>query len=413
VPVRFVILTVLLMWGLSGRCAIVRVAPGSAYSTIAAGLARVHGGDTLLVGPGRYAEGELVVNKRLTILGQAGAILDGESKTGLLVLRAPGIHVSGLHFRNVGRSDLKELSAIRVENTVSATLENNTIENGFFGIYLANASYCTVRNNRIYGQARTESGSGNGIHVWKSHHVFIDNNIIDRHRDGIYFEFVTDSKVYRNLSTHHLRYGIHFMFSDHDGYFYNTFRQNGSGVAVMYSHHVDMRHNDFSDNWGGAAYGLLLKEISHSSLIDNRFYGNTTGLYLEGSSDLVAERNFFSRNGWALRILGDCFEDTVRANTFQSNSFDVATNAERNMNYFHGNYWDKYRGYDLDKNGIGDVPYHPVSLFSRIAEQAPYALMLLHSFLLDIFEQAEKIVPTITPAAFNDANPVLHPTVHD
>nr|MBP7436489.1 right-handed parallel beta-helix repeat-containing protein [Bacteroidia bacterium] len=176
-PVRFVILTVLLMWGLSGRCAIVRVAPGSAYPTIAAGLARVHGGDTLLVGPGRYAEGELVVNKRLTILGQPGAILDGESKTGLLVLRAPAIHVSGLHFRNVGRSDLKELSAIRVENTVSATLENNTIENGFFGIYLANASYCTVRNNRIYGQARTESGSGNGIHVWKSHHVFIDNNI--------------------------------------------------------------------------------------------------------------------------------------------------------------------------------------------------------------------------------------------
>lgn len=130
-PVRFVILTVLLMWGVLGRCAIVRVAPGSAYPTIAAGLARVHGGDTLLVGPGRYTEGELVVNKRLTILGQPGAILDGESKTGLLVLRAPAIHVSGLHFRNVGRSDLKELSAIRVENTVSATLENNTIKRLF------------------------------------------------------------------------------------------------------------------------------------------------------------------------------------------------------------------------------------------------------------------------------------------
>jgi nitrous oxidase accessory protein len=413
VPVRFILLLVLLGWGTSVRCAIVRVEKDGSCMTVMAGLSRVQKDDTLLIGPGSYAEGELIVDRSITILGELGAVLDGRSQTGLLVLRAPGIRVSGLTFRNVGRSDLRELSAIRVENTVSATIEWNTIENGFFGIYLANAGYCTVRGNRIYGQALTESGSGNGIHVWKCHHILIDNNIIDRHRDGIYFEFVRDSKVFRNVSMHHLRYGIHFMFSDHDGYFYNTFRQNGSGVAVMYSHHVDMRYNDFSDNWGSAAYGLLLKEIAHSHLSDNRFRGNTTSLYMEGSGDLVAERNFFSRNGWALRIMGDCFDDTLRANTFRSNSFDVATNAERNMNHFEGNYWDKYRGYDLDKDGIGDVPYHPVSLFSRIAEQAPYALMLLHSFLLDVFDQAEKIVPTITPAAFNDARPLLQPTVHD
>jgi nitrous oxidase accessory protein len=27
------------------------------------------------------------------------------------------------------------------------------------------------------------------------------------------------------------------------------------------------------------------------------------------------------------------------------------------------NYWDKYEGYDLDKNKIGDIPYHPLSLY--------------------------------------------------
>ena len=46
-------------------------------------------------------------------------------------------------------------------------------------------------------------------------------------------------------------------------------------------------------------------------------------------------------------------------NTFRYNSSDVSTNGKLVLNTFDQNYWDKYEGYDLDRNGMGDVPFTP------------------------------------------------------
>ena len=74
---------------------------------------------------------------------------------------------------------------------------------------------------------------------------------------------------------------------------------------------------------------------------------------------------------------------------------------------------DQYRGYDLNHDRIGDIPYHPVSLYSKITEESPYTLMLLHSFFIDLMDQAEKVVPTITPEAFKDESPLMKPLLND
>ena len=73
-----------------------------------------------------------------------------------------------------------------------------------------------------------------------------------------------DSEIRGNVSEGNLRYGLHFMYSDNCIYEENTFRRNGSGVAVMYTKGVQMIGNRFEDNWGPSSYGLLLKEIYDS-----------------------------------------------------------------------------------------------------------------------------------------------------
>ena len=95
----------------------------------------------------------------------------------------------------------------------------------------------------------------------KANNLRILNNSLTKHRDGLYFEFVSASLIQNNTSFNNLRYGIHFMFSNDDTYIHNTFRSNGSGVAVMFSKNVVMQYNNFEENWGSAAYGILLKEI--------------------------------------------------------------------------------------------------------------------------------------------------------
>jgi nitrous oxidase accessory protein len=186
------------------------------------------------------------------------------------------------------------------------------------------------------------------------------------------------------------------MFSNNDNYTANIFRNNGSGVAVMYTKHIRMTGNTFDQNWGSSSYGLLLKDISKSHISNNTFSKNTSGIYMEGSNELMIINNNFFNNGLAVRMLANCEKDTFMLNNFRGNTFDFTTNGSENNNFLKGNYWDKYTGYDLNRDKIGDVPYRPVSLYSQIIERLPSAVFLLRSFMSELLDRAERALPSMS-----------------
>jgi nitrous oxidase accessory protein len=239
----------------------------------------------------------------------------------------------------------------------------------------------------------------------------IIHNTIKGHRDGIYFEFVTHSIIWRNISLANVRYGLHFMFSNNDHYVANVFEENGAGVAVMFSKQVSMHGNYFANNWGDAAYGILLKEISDGAIEGNTFVQNTTGIFMEGVNRIVMNRNAFIGNGWGLKIQASCMDIVLKRNDFIGNSFDVGTNGSLVLNTFSNNYWDNYEGYDLDHDGVGDVPYRPVSLYSIIVEQNPTAMMLFRSFITTVMDKTERVMPSLIPENLVDKEPLLKPSV--
>jgi len=100
-------------------------------------------------------------------------------------------------------------------------------------------------------------------------------------------------------------------------------------------------------------------------------------------------------------------DNTITHNNFLGNTFDISTNGSLVLNTFDQNYWDKYEGYDLDKNGLGDVPYHPLSLFAVLTENNPSAMILFRSFMITLLDKSEKILPSITPDNFVDHQPLM------
>ena len=384
-----------------------------AVTTIGAALAAARPGARIVVRAGRYREATLRITMPLTIEGsdggEGGAVLDGEGRRGLIVIAADDVTVRGLVLRNTGTSQLEDRAALRVEEGRDCRIERNRIEGAFFAIYLSRVAGCLVSENEVVGRGSelSQTVSGNGIHVWQSERVHIRDNRVRGHRDGIYFEFVKGSEVRGNVSERSARYGLHFMFSDDCRYEENTFRRNGAGVAVMYTRRVHMVRNRFEHNWGGAAYGLLLKEISDSEILDNRFLANSVGLHLEGSNRNRIAGNEFIDNGWALRVLASAQENLLTHNTFERNSFDVGTNSRQNFSTFRENYWDRYRGYDLDRDGYGDVPHPPVRLFALVVEQTPATLILLRSMLVDLLDFAERVLPVVTPETLVDSRPLM------
>ena len=383
------------------------VGPTQSVRSITAAVAAARPGARIVVHAGVYREPMIVVDKPLEMVGLGRPVLDGEGKHGLVLVTADDVTVRGFVLRNVGSSFVEDRAAVRVSEARGCVIEDNRVENGFFGIYLANASDCRVDRNVLHATPASESASGNGIHLWSSRRITISDNEISGHRDGIYFEFVHNSVIQRNRSEGNNRYGLHFMYSDDCRYLDNVFRHNGSGVAVMFTKRVEMVANHFEDNWGAAAYGLLLKEITDSRLTGNVFRGNTTGLLADGANRLVAEDNEFVGNGWAVKLDANTQDGRFERNDFVGNTFDVATNSREHSTTFAGNYWDEYRGYDLNRDGVGDVPHRPVRLFSLLVARNQPSLILLRSAFVSLLDAAERVLPALTPEMVADATPAM------
>jgi nitrous oxidase accessory protein len=365
--------------------------------------------DTVLVLPGTYREGNIIINKNIILLGKDFPAVDGEKKFEIFTVSGSGIVIKGFQFQNSGQSAMNDFASVKVIDAKNITIENNRVINSFFGIHVSNSVSISIRNNSVSGSPASEQNTGNGIHLWKCSHALIENNHISGHRDGIYFEFVTESTIRNNYSEKNIRYGLHFMFSNDDVYHANTFKNNGAGVAVMYSKKVTMEQNRFQQNWGSSAYGILLKDITDSHIQQNEFYKNTVGIHMEGSSRIEITKNIFKENGWAIKVQASCDDNNFTQNNFTGNSFDIATNGTLVLNTFSKNYWDKYEGYDRNKDGIGDVPYHPVSMYAIIVEQNPNALILLRSFMVSLLDKAEKAIPSLTPENLIDDKPMIKP----
>lgn len=394
---------------LRGFCHTITVGKDQAITSLKRAVESAKDKDSIILLNGIYKEGNIVITKSISIIGKNNPILDGENKYEIFTISGKNITIKGITFRNSGYSAMNDYASVKIIDANNVIIEDNTVVNAYFGIHLSNTSYCTVRNNSVIGSPKSEQLSGNAIHLWKSNHALIEKNHVQGHRDGIYFEFVTESLIQNNLSEKNIRYGLHFMFSNDDTYISNIFRDNGAGVAVMYSKKVKMEKNHFEQNWGPSSYGILLKDISDSYVQNNTFLRNSVGIHMEGTSRIDLQKNIFKENGWAIKVQASCEDNNFHNNNFTGNTFDVGTNGTMVLNKFYNNYWDKYEGYDMNKDGIGDVPYHPVSMYSMIVEQNPNSLILLRSFMVSLLDKAEKAIPSFTPENLIDDKPMMKP----
>ncbi|GAA4895070.1 nitrous oxide reductase family maturation protein NosD [Flaviramulus aquimarinus] len=376
-------------------------------STLKDAIAKAKYFDTIVVKKGTYKAHNIIIDKPLSIIGVNYPVIDGELKGEIITIISDNVTVDGLFIINVGTSYTEDYAAIRVRKSKNFVIQNLVLEKLFFGIYIEKSSHGKIYHNKVIGDATEEYNSGNGIQLWYSNHIEIEHNYVEHVRDGIYLEFSDDCLIKNNVSAENLRYGLHFMFSNDDIYEDNTFENNGAGVAVMFSKKIKMHNNIFRENWGTASYGMLLKEINDAEIIGNTFDENTIGISIEGSNRIVYKNNNFTNNGWAVKVRGACYANSFLENNFLYNSFDISYNSKVNDNVFNRNYWSNYTGYDLNKDGVGDVPYRPVKLFSYIVNRTPETIILLRSLFIDLIDFSEKVSPVFTPDNLLDNNPLI------
>ena len=117
------------------------VGPKQRVTSIRAAIRQASAGDTIIVGKGVYREGNIVINKKLTLLGDGFPTLDGQQRSEVVSIAADSVVFKGFRIVNSGHSQLDDPCGIRVYDRNYVSIENNILDNNYFGIFIQNGKH--------------------------------------------------------------------------------------------------------------------------------------------------------------------------------------------------------------------------------------------------------------------------------
>jgi nitrous oxidase accessory protein len=286
-----------------------------------------------------------------------------------------------------------------------------TVRDPLHGIYLLESHGVEIDDNDILGSRDlTESARGNGIHLFNSSGNRLLHNRVRATRDGIYFSFASGNLVAGNEVTR-ARYGLHYMYSDDNRFETNAFAENAAGAAVMFSKRIVLQRNRFVRHIGYRAYGLLLQTGEDILAEENRFEGNLTALFLDGSLRNTFRANLIAGNGIGIDLLASAEQNTFTENVFRDNRTSVRKVLGSGENAWsrdgRGNDWGDPAVFDLDRDGIGDRPYSAGDPYLTLAAARPALEVYGGTLAAKALSWAEEAFPVFGVPRVVDSAPLV------
>lgn len=399
---------------LSASSADARLLSVAAGDDASAAIHAASAGDTIVLARGVH-EGPLRIERPIVLRGLPGAVVDGRGSGTVIEVVAPGTVLEDLAVRGSGDRALTIDSGIHVVFGHGVTIRRVHLTNVLYGIYCERAEGVRIEDCMLEGRVtpRTAIGEGNGIHLWYSNDVHVDDTSVSRFLDGIYLSFAHRTQV-RHCRLHdNGRYGLHTMYCQQNVLAGNLFTRNVAGCAIMFSNHLRIENNDVLHNRGSRTYGFLLRDCSDGSFVNNRMVDNTIAMFMDNSNRNELRRNLFQDNGWGLLMFSSCDGNVVAGNNFINDDYAVTLDMRRTDNRFDdgasGNFWSDNAPYDLDGDRRSDVPYSPVGAFAFLSKQYPDLAILAKSPAVAALSVAERVIPAMRPSEVVDRFPLLEP----
>lgn len=406
--VLFLLLLVMSAASVSG----VKLTVGSSdaqFQSLPEAIRAAHDGDTIEVQPGTYF-GNLTLDKQVTLVGINRPVIRGDGTGSVLTVLADGCNIKGLIVEHSGSNLQEEHSGILLKSS-NNLIQENVLRDILYGIYLYRSRNNTLRGNVISGRAELEMGErGAGMHLWDSPGNKIEDNIISEARDGMYIQSCNDNQIRRNR-VFNLRYGLHYMFSDHNIFEDNLFADNVAGAAIMYSNHIEFRRNAFIHNRGFSSFGILFQECNELVAEENFIVDNATGIFMEALRLTTFRHNVIADNDVAIQMFSSADRNVFSENNFVDNLNPLQLVGKRSTTQWsqngRGNYWSNYDGYDMNEDGIGDVPHHVQNLFEYMEGEHPRLRVYLESPAAKAMAAAEKAFPLFKSSNERDPAPLM------
>jgi nitrous oxidase accessory protein len=366
-------------------------------------------GSVLRPPAGLYA-GPVLLTKPLTIDGGGKVTIDAGDKGTVFSLQTDGATLRGLHLTGSGESHDTDDSCLDVRGHRNH-LEYLVIDNCLNGIDFKQADDNTVRHNKIRSKPFDLGLRGDGLRLWYSHRNLIEENEVLDSRDMV--AWYSNDNIYRRNLGMRSRYSIHFMFAKDNIVEYNRFIDNAVGVYFMYGEGGVLRHNLISHATGATGMAIGFKEASNVLIEGNEIIYCAVGIGsdlspFEPDSKIWVKNNRFAFNGIAVQFLSELGGSVLTDNIFEGNLTNVvqAGRGKAGLNEWNGNFWDDYKGFDRDGNGIGDTPYELYAYADQIWIELPIARFFKTAPVMELLDFLERLAPFSSPElTLKDANP--------
>lgn len=358
-------------------------------------------GSALCLAPGEHA-GPAVLSKRVLLFGPRAASVVSRGTGSTIRVRAAGAALVGFTVDGSGGRFERADAAVRIEAD-DVRVAGLRIVRALFGILAERARRAHIVGNEVEGDAGKTLGlRGDAIRLWEVRESEVVGNRVTNARDVVAW-YAPGNRFAENEISHG-RYGIHFMYSHDCRVERNRFDANVVGVFVMYSHGVSLAGNDIRRSAGAAGMGIGVKEAGAIVVRGNTLADNTVGLYLDQSPLDDRDHNWIEGNTLAshdraIVFHGGAARNHFTRNTLRSNTLQVALEGggDALAAEWRSNYFDDYRGYDLDGDGVGDLPYEARTLAGEWTQHAPSLALFRGTPALALVEWLGAAVPLFRP----------------
>jgi nitrous oxidase accessory protein len=356
--------------------------------------------------------GDLVIARPVAIFGRKGTILEGTGTTSVVTVSGADVTLSDVTLRRSGRKQKAEDAGFKVSGT-RIRIAHARIEDTLFGVSLLDCKQCEIEGVHVIGREDDPELRGDGIKLWEAHGSKVLGCLVERARDIVVWytrHALLDGNVVRNS-----RYGTHFMYA-HDAVVRRSRLENNVvGIFVMYSVRMTIERNLLAGARGAAGMGLGFKDSDAITVRGNWLVANTTGTHLDNTPRTPAQPVVFEGNVIALNDVALRFHNSLPGLSFRGNDLrqnpaivEIDGGGDAHAVVFRRNHYSDYEGYDLDADGIGDVPYEVTMLSTELTGARPAVKYFHGTAALALIDAVAHAVPLLAPKKLlSDPEPLV------
>ncbi len=383
------------------------------FKSIGEALAQARDGDVIVVYKGVYEE-SLLLDKRVHLKGIGKPVIEWEGSDNpfmpsernfLIGIKASGVIVEGFTIKHK-KAGRKRAIGIIVENAEKVVIRENSILDTSIGVRVINSEGVVIENNLIEGEKDLDVNQrGNCIDLTGSNKAVILNNKLRFCKDGIYMEVSHEGRVENNF-IENSRYSIHTMWVDKGIWRNNVTKGNLLGMAIMYTKRAVIENNLAV---GNTTHGILLIQAERSIIKNNTVIGNSCGIYFFGAYKNELKGNLIMNHLIGIWSLAASEANVIEGNSFINNGVQVRFISTKKKEEWKGNFWSDYLGWDMNGDGVGDVPYESGSYVDYILWRYPLSKFLFTSPALQTITFLEKQFPVFEASKIVDPKPLMKP----